>query len=125
MVAPMADVGDNSAQLWQTASGMQFRQLGGYAIRAAPKGGKATFLPDQRVLTLLFAINPNTFRPYHGRVTPALIAGARAELAATGTKMFIVGPSRFGEPRQLEIAQQIFGRPPDRVEGGVSIWTVP
>jgi hypothetical protein len=44
---------------------------------------------------------------------------------STGTKMFIVGPSRFGEPRQLQIAERLFGRPPDRVEGGVSVWMVP
>jgi hypothetical protein len=59
-----------------------------------------------------------------GPIPPALLAQARAELRATKATMFLVGFSRRAERRQLSVAQELLGRPPDRRVGGVSIWSL-
>jgi hypothetical protein len=124
MVAPLAVVGDDAAQLWQIDSGMRFRQLGGYAVRAAPHGGHATFRPDPRALGTLFTIDPHSSQPYRGPLTSSLLAEARRELRTTRARYLVVGPSIGGKARQLVIAHALVGRPPDIVEGGVSLWTL-
>jgi len=53
-----------------------------------------------------------------------MLDAARAELLAAGVTLFMVGYSRYGEPKQLLLAEQLLGRPPDRRIGGVSIWGV-
>ena len=124
MLAPMATVGDDAAQLWQVEAGMRFRQLGGYMLHPIGRSGVPTFFPPADTLTRLFGINRQTGRPYGGPLTAAMLDGARAELRAAGVSMVIVGPSRYGEPTHLRIAEQLLGRPPDRRVGGVSIWEV-
>ena len=121
LVAPMPTTANNTAMFWQVAADMRFRQVGGYAINAAPRTGESTFLPDQRKLMLLFSINPGTLQPYRGPLTPELLSAARRELRNARVQSLIVGPSADA-PRHAEIAEALIGRPPDRVEGGVSLW---
>jgi hypothetical protein len=122
MVAPMAEVGDSAAELWQVASDMRFRQLGGYMLH--PVGdGIPSYGPGARVLTELFGIQLKTDRPFDGRLTPELRTAALSELRASRASMFIVGDSpRRDQFAQLLLAEQLLGRPPDRRIGGVFVW---
>jgi hypothetical protein len=121
MIAPMATVRNSVAELWQIETGMRFRQLGGYMLRIdGPRDGPS-FSPSARTLTALFGINPGG-RPFPGEPTTAMLDAARAELRVAHVSTFVVGYSRYAEKKQLALAEQLFGRPPDRRVGGVSMW---
>jgi hypothetical protein len=123
MIAPMAEVGDSAAEMWQVASDMRFRQLGGYMLHPVGANGTPSYDPGARALTELFGIQLKTDLPFGGPLTPALRRAALAELRASKASMFIVGDSpRRDEASQLFLAELLLGRPPDRRVGGVSIW---
>jgi hypothetical protein len=48
MLAPMATVGYNAAQLWQIEAKMRFRQVGGYALHAIGPDGSPSYYPYRR-----------------------------------------------------------------------------
>jgi hypothetical protein len=121
MIAPMATVRNSAAELWQIKSGMRFRQLGGYMLRVTGTNNGPSFSPPSRVLTILFGISRYGLA-FKGEPSTATLDAARAELRAANTSLFIVGYSRHAEKKQLALAEQLFGRPPDRRIGGVSIW---
>jgi hypothetical protein len=121
MVAPMANVRNSAAELSQIKSGMRFRQLGGYMLRVNGTDNGPAFSPSSRVLTLLFAVSPSGFA-FKGEPNPATLDAARTELRTAGVSWFVVGYSRYAEKRQRALAEQLFGRPPDRRIGGVSMW---
>ena len=125
MLAPMATVGYNVAQLWQVEAGMRFRQVGGYALHAVGPDGRPSYYPYPETLRRLFMINFFTGRPYDRPVTPADLATARRELRETHATLFLVGPSPTGTARDLELAERLLGRGPDRTVGGVAIWRLP
>ena len=123
MIAPMATVGDNAAQFWQVKAGMRFRQIGGYMLHGVGPSGAPSYYPSAQMLTTLFRISEE--RPYAGKVTGAMLDGARSELRAAHASLFIVGPVlHTGESRLLAIAEMLLQRPPDRRVGGVSIWAL-
>jgi hypothetical protein len=122
MVAPMATAGNDAAELWQVRSGMRFRQLGGYMVHAVGAQRTPSYGPSEQALTALFGIDLTSDRPYKGELTPAILDAARAELRASGASMLIVGYSRLGVTRQVAIAEQLLGRPADRLIGDTSIW---
>ena len=122
MLAPMATVGYNAAQLWQIESGMRFRQVGGYALHAVGPDGQPSYYPYPKTLRRLFMINVFTGRPYDRPVSRAMLATARRELTETRASLFLVGPSPTGTARHLRLAELLLGRPPDRTVGGVAIW---
>jgi hypothetical protein len=124
MIAPMATVGNNAPELWQVRADMRFRQIGGYMLHAVGPKRTASYLPEATTLTTLFRIDLATGLAYKGAVTPAMIRAANRELRASGVSLFMVGFTRRGEARQLEIARQVLGRAPDRRVGGVSIWNL-
>lgn len=123
MLAPMATSGNNAAQLWQVRANMRFKQVGGYMLHSV-KGGIGSYLPAEEALTALFRIDLATGLAFKGEVPAAMIRDARAELRATKATMFLVGFSRRAERKQLEIAEQVLGRPADRHVGGVAIWSL-
>ncbi len=125
MVAPMATVANAAADLWQVESDMRFRQLGGYMLHAVGSNGSPSYYPAAENLTRLFAIDGTTRKPYAREPTPTMLDAARAELRAARASLFMVGYARYGEPRLLALARQLLGRPPDRVVGGVAIWSLP
>jgi hypothetical protein len=122
MVAPMATVGDDAAEFWQETADMRFRQLGGYALHPIGPRQTATYYPAAKNLTKLFSIGLQSDRAYAGPVTPAMLDAARTELHRAHATMFIVGPAPYHDPRPLRLARQLLSRPPDRTEGGVTIW---
>ena len=119
MIAPMATVTHSAAELWQIKSGMRFRQVGGYMLH--PTAGEPNFGPSEPTLTTLFSIDLRG-RAFAGVPTAAQLEEARNELANTGAQFFLVGYSRRDEAVQLELAERLLGRSPDRRVGGVSIW---
>jgi hypothetical protein len=125
MIAPMATVGDNAAQLWQIKAKMRFRQVGGYALHTIEPNGSPSYYPYPKMLRRLFMINFFTGEPYARKVTSANLDTARRELRETHATLFMVGPSPTGTRRHLELAEQLLGRPPDRKLGGVAIWNLP
>lgn len=125
MIAPMATVGYNGAQLWQIKAKMRFRQVGGYALHAFGSKGSPSYYPYPKMLRRLFMINFFTGEPYARKLTADRLDTARRELRETHASLFMVGPSPTGTARQLEIAEKLLGRPPDRKVGGVAIWTLP
>jgi hypothetical protein len=125
MLAPMAAVGYNAAQLWQIKAKMRFRQVGGYALHAIGRDASPSYYPYPKTLTRLFMIKYATGQPYRERVTPAQLATARRELRATGASLFLVAPSPTGTRTHLRLAEDLLGRPPDRRVGGVAIWDLP
>lgn len=125
MIAPMATAANNSAQLWQVHSDMQFRQVGGHALHAVGADATPSYAPSTRTLVALFGIDITSNRPYKGEPTPAVLDAARAELRASHATMFIVGYSKLGEAKHLELAQELLGRPADRHVGDTSIWDLP
>jgi hypothetical protein len=124
MIAPMATVENGAAELWQVATDMRFRQLGGYMLHAVGPSRRPSYSPSARVLTTLFRIDSRTRRAYSGKMTVSMLDAARAELLAAGVTLFMVGYSRCCEPKQLLLAELLLGRPADRRIGGVSIWGV-
>ena len=125
MIAPMATVGYNAAQLWQIRSGMRFRQVGGYALHAFGPHGRPSYYPYPKTLRRLFMISYLSNRPYERPVSRAELATARRELKKTHASMFLVGPSPTGTARHLRLAKLLLRRPPDRTVGGVAIWDLP
>jgi hypothetical protein len=121
MVAPLATSANAAAEIWQVRAGMRFRQLGGYMQHAVGPRGEPSLHPATPMLAKLFAIDSSTRGPYKVKTTPALLDGARAELRAAHTSMFIVGHS-IGEAILLARAELLLGRPPDQRTGGVAIW---
>jgi hypothetical protein len=122
MLAPMANVADDSAEFWQSDAGMRFRQIGGYAIHVHGANGASSYWPDASELNTLFGNELGSRLPYLEPVTVENLAEARAELAAAHARFLIVGPSKLGEHRQLQIATELMARPPDRTFGRVAIW---
>ena len=64
MLAPMAAVGFNVAQLWQIKAKMRFRQVGGYALHTIGPDGAPSYYPYPKTLTRLFMIKYATGQPY-------------------------------------------------------------
>jgi hypothetical protein len=124
MIAPLATVGDASAELWQVQAGMRFRQLGGYALHAAGPNAIGSYYPPDPALVTLFQINHVNYHAYPGPVTPGLIRAARAELRRSGARLFLLGPAGGSETRLLSISEHVLGRGPDRVVGGVDEWVL-
>jgi hypothetical protein len=124
MIAPMATVANNSAELWQVNANMRFRQVGGHALHAVGPDGAPSYFPAATALTMLFGIDITSNRAYKGEPTLADLAYARSELRASHATMFIVGYSS-GEARHVQLAEQLLGRPADRRIGGTSIWDLP
>ena len=126
MLAPMAGVGNNTAQLWQIEAGMRFRQVGGYALHAIGAGGAPVVLPVSED-----ARPPVRDQLLHGPPVPTERHGRRPRdraprAAARPTPtLFMVGPSETGTAQHLERAKQLLGRAPDRTVGGVRIWELP
>ena len=121
MVAPLATSANAAAEIWQVRAGMRFRQLGGYMQHAVGERGEPSLHPATPMLAKLFAIDSTTRGPFKVVTSPALLDGARAELRAADTSMFIVGHS-IGEAILLARAELLLGRPPDQRTGGVAIW---
>src|SRR4029077_10684683 len=90
MIAPMATVADNSAELWQVKAGMRFRQLGGYMLHAVGSDGTPSYFPGATALTMLFGIDLTSKRPYSGQPAAVDLDYARAELRVARATMFIV-----------------------------------
>jgi hypothetical protein len=112
LVAPYADGSNDTAMLWQEASGDRFKMPEGYALRRAD-GSVTSDPPPSAVGQALEDISA-------GRPAPAATDQMRCELAAWHVQTAIVGPMA-GEAEAVQFLTAVIGSPPEQ-RGGVWVW---
>lgn len=119
LVAPLPrDTSTSEPMLWQAATGMRFRMVGGYAT-GPDQDGRFSFLPIPSELSILM-------EEIQRGATPALDEAKqqrlRAELRAKEVDVILVGPMSHQET-MVELFRSLQRR--DGVEvGGVHLWPV-
>lgn len=119
LVAPLPrDTSTSEPMLWQAATGMRFRMVGGYAT-GPDQNGRFSFLPIPTELSILM-------EEIQRGATPALDESMkqrlRAELRAKAVDVVLVGPMPNQES-MVELFRSLLRR--DAVEvGGVHLWPV-
>lgn len=130
LVVPIPTSADDSAMLWQVRSGMRFKQVGGYVLHPLGPKQHGTFAISYPTLSKLLSVQlqrgpgRTLYRTvFSDPVTPSLRSQALRELRETHARTVVVGGTRFATYGQLVgTVEQILGRPPDQVEGGVALW---
>jgi hypothetical protein len=105
---------------WQAQSNMWFAEIGGYVIHPVGPNRASSFSGGPPVLDELLNVRAGD-TVFEGTVPPLWRSQALAELQRSGARSVIVGgPSHFLE--LIHTVEQLLGRAPDKVEGGVAIW---
>jgi hypothetical protein len=116
LVLPIATSGQQAPLLWQAASGMRFRQTGGYAFTPGP-GGRRKVDPRETEtanMVSLAATGQDSLADPRRRIA------VMNELAALQVRTVILGPMD-GQDHVRQTLIRLLGREPEFV-GGVWIW---
>jgi hypothetical protein len=120
LVAPIPNVYDDEAMLWQVQSGMWFAQVGGYVFYPVGSDHRVSHYGGPPVLDRLLSVDASG-SVFHGAVSAGLRKQALLELGQTSTTCVIVGDST-NSPEIIATVEQILGRHPDATLGGVAFW---
>jgi hypothetical protein len=112
----------NDAMMWQAASGMRFRMLGGDAfVRGA--GGRSTWHWEPAGPKVLLAVLHSG--RYHSTAPPPMTRGAiaavRALLAREHVSVVLVGPASREGPALAALMKQVLGVPTWH-QGRMEVW---
>ena len=108
--------GDARGMYYQQQADFSFVQPGGYALR--PASGPVSTAPD----LLLVALSDEA--RYAPVVDPARVAAGRRALCDLSLRAVVVTHSAAEHVRLEALATDLLQRPPDHVDGGVSVWLV-
>jgi hypothetical protein len=109
---------------------MWFEEIGGYVLHPVGPTHHASFWAGYPVLNELLSVRSGVV--FEGALTPSLRSQALSELRQSNARTVIVGDVKFHGKlakyyRQhygqlVRTVEQLLGRSPDRLEGGVALW---
>ena len=120
LLTPWPREGVEQVMVWQSASGMRFRLVGGYFLYADPRGKEFVGSPPSPLQDAVVGIE-NGDRT--GDVAPADKVGLLEELRADGVDHVLVTDGTWHADQMTRFFSALLDAPPARA-AGVNIWSV-